>query len=80
MGSAQRQKIQKDYNREGSCCGACCTYFWCAPCANCQSAREIESAKKDGQFVTSTVTAAPTEQQMTTAAPVVDQGVAAAVV
>lgn len=75
MGTAQRQKIQKDFNREGSCCGACCTYFWCSPCANCQQAREIKEFQKDAQFATSTgptVIAAPAEQQMTTeATPVV---------
>ncbi len=80
MGTAQRQKIQKDYNREGSCSGACCTYFWCAGCANCQNAREIKAAQKAGQFATSTgtVIAAPVEQQMTSAAPapVVEQAVA----
>lgn len=66
MGTAQRQKIHKDYNREGSCSGACCTYFWCPACANCQNAREIKSAQKEAQFATSTGTvfAAPVEQQM----------------
>lgn len=69
LGTPQRQNIQKNYNREGSCFGACCATFFCAGCANCQDAREIKSAQSEAQFATSTgtVLTAPDEQQMASA-------------
>ncbi|TYZ68560.1 hypothetical protein PybrP1_008610 [[Pythium] brassicae (nom. inval.)] len=40
-----RAAIRKRYNIPGSCCGDCCTIYWCSCCAVAQMATHVKSYK-----------------------------------
>lgn len=42
-GTITRGRLRAKYGTDGSCCVDCLTWFFCAPCALCQEAREIKA-------------------------------------
>jgi Cys-rich protein (TIGR01571 family) len=38
----RRGEMREKYGIEGSCCGDCCTTFWCGCCALVQEEKEME--------------------------------------
>jgi len=47
VGSHYRHRVREMFGMEqtwGTAVGDCCAYWWCAPCAIVQEARQIEEA------------------------------------